>query len=251
MHTIVVIDDGSTDQTDEMIKTEFPEVVLLKGDGNLFWTAATNMGIKYALQHGADYIMTLNNDTVASINFIEKMVHWAKLKPEALLGALGLDIATKEPNYGGEIFNWVSGSSRILLNELKEQERFGLHMVSHFAGRGLLIPQKVFKSIGLFAEKKLPHYLADFDFTSQARRNGFHVYCNYDAHLYTYPEESSNRKLVNDKNIKNYLNHLFSIKGGANLRDFTHYALRNCPKSVLPIALVVGYVRRIGGYWFK
>ena len=250
-HTTIVVDDGSTDQTNEMIREEFPEVVVLKGNGNLFWTAATNMGIRYALEKGTDYIMTLNNDTIASDNFLEKMMHWAERKPDALLGALGLDIATRKPNYGGEIFNWMSGSSRVLLNELKEEEKIGLHRVSHFAGRGLLIPRKVFNVIGLFEERKLPHYLADFDFTCHAKRKGFEIYCNYDAHLYTYPEESSNRKLVKDKNLKNYLNHLFSIKGGANLRDFTFYAIRNCPKGILPIALLVGYIRRMGGYWLK
>jgi GT2 family glycosyltransferase len=164
---------------------------------------------------------------------------------------LGVDIKTGKPNYGGEIFNWVTGSSRFLLSEIKEQDRVGLHSVTHFPGRGLLIPRAVFDKIGLFNEKRLPHYLADYDFTSQAKRKGFEVYCNYDALLYTYPEESSNRALKKVKNLKNYFNHLFSIKGGANLKDFTFYAIRNCPKTILPLALVIGYARRVGGYWLK
>jgi GT2 family glycosyltransferase len=59
----LVVDDGSTDDTEEIIKREFPEVKVLKGDGNLWWTGATNMGIEYALKigHENDFILTLNS----------------------------------------------------------------------------------------------------------------------------------------------------------------------------------------------
>ena len=47
---VVIVDDGSTDGTAEMLREEFPELPVLKGDGNLWWTASVNMGIKYALE---------------------------------------------------------------------------------------------------------------------------------------------------------------------------------------------------------
>ena len=40
----IVVDDGSTDGTDIMISQEFPDVVVMRGDGNLWWTEATNWG---------------------------------------------------------------------------------------------------------------------------------------------------------------------------------------------------------------
>ena len=76
----VIIDDGSTDGTAEMLAKEFPEVHVIKGDGNLWWAAATNLGVKYALKNDADFILTLNNDTIASENYLEKMVYWAEKK---------------------------------------------------------------------------------------------------------------------------------------------------------------------------
>lgn len=247
-HQVIIVDDGSTDGTYEMLRREFPEVTVIRGSGNLYWTAAVNMGIRHALKGDAQYIMTLNNDTVAAVDFIEKMLWWTERYPTALLGALDVDFATLQPYYGGEVIHRIWNTSRHLLDELDPNEQKGLHEVSLFPGRGLLIPRAVFEVAGLFEEKKLPHYMADYDFTVMARRHGFKIYCNYDAHLFTYPEEGGDHKIRNNKSLKNYFNHLFDIKGGGNLKNFTIYTLRNSPPVLVPVHLVKGYVQRIFGY---
>lgn len=250
-HKVVIVDDGSTDGTKEMLQTEFPEVIVVEGDGNLFWTAAINLGIRHALELGADYIFTLNNDTIAAPDLLEKMLLWAERTPDALLGAFDIVAKTMKPHYGGEVVIWRWDKSRFLLDELKPDEQHGIHEVSLFPGRGLLIPRKVFDKIGFFEEKLLPHYMADYDFTHLARRNGFKIYCNYDAKVYTYPEESGNHLIQKSKTWRNYYNHLFSIRGGSNLKNYTIYIWRNCPWQEMPMSLFVGYMRRIVGFWLK
>jgi len=247
----IIVDDGSTDGTKEMLSLEFPDVIVLSGDGNLFWTAAINVGIRHALSIGAEYVLTLNNDTIATPDFLKNIVHGAIEKPNALIGALDIDAATHKPYYGGEIINWKLSKSVYLLDTLKAEEQRGLHEVSLYPARGLLIPRKVFETIGLFEERMLPHYMADYDFTHQAIRHGFEVYCNYDAKLFTYPEEGGDHKIRKNKTLKSYLNHLFGLKGGGNLKNFTIYTIRNCPLKFMVPSLLTGYVRRIGGFWLK
>ncbi|MHA6249947.1 glycosyltransferase family 2 protein [Pontibacter sp. CAU 1760] len=250
-YKVIVVDDGSTDGTAEMLRQDFPEVTVLKTEGNLFWTASVNLGIRHALQSGASYVMTLNNDLEVAPDFIQNTYKWIAAKPDAIIGALEMDAATRKPAYGGEIIDFKTNSVRHVLQELPKEQQVGLHQVSQLPGRGLLIPKAVFEKIGLFDQDRFPHYVADYDFTHTALRHGFELYCNYDARLYTYPEESGERKNRQNKSIKNFYNHLFDIKGGGNLRDFTRFTLKNCPPPYIPYYLANGYARRIIGYLVK
>lgn len=249
--TVVIVDDGSTDGTAQMIEDEFPGTILLKEEGDLWWAEATNVGIRYALENNASYILTLNDDTLPEEDFMEKMVFWAQKKPRALLGALQVDEKTKKIVYGGELRSWMFGKYTLLANTLGESERHGLHEVSQFPGRGLLIPIEVFKTIGLYDSKNFPQTVADLDFTHRAVHNGYEIYCNYDAKINIYPDESATSKIFTNKSLPNYFKHLFSIKGGGNLIFFSKCAWKNCPKQYLPSFLFVGIMKRLIGYFVK
>ena len=179
----------------------------------------------------------------------EKMLFWARQKPEALLGALAIDAKTHKIIYAGEKINWRSCSYEPLRINIDFSRLKGIHEITHFPGRGLLIPAKVFEKIGLYDEVHFPHYAADYDFTHRAIRAGFKVYCNYEAKLSIFPNASGGVELRKTRSARNYYQHLFGIKGAANLKVFTYYALRNCPRRYLPFFLTQGYVRRILGYW--
>ena len=227
---IVVVDNGSTDGTSDVISTSFSDVTLLKGHDNLWWSGAVNLGIKYALKKGFEHIVLLNNDTEVMPDYIEKMIYWAERKPTALFSSMVYDITTGEPFFVGSRRDWRHGKDEALIKKIPKEEFHGLIDVTHLPGRGLWIPAIVFNKIGLFDAKNFPQKAADSDFTIHANRRGFPLFCNCDAKLYGYTEEVTGADYTKKFSFKNYYKHLTAIDGGANIIVMWRYIMKNCPR---------------------
>src|SRR5579864_28471 len=68
---IIVVDNASSTPL-TVAKSE--NAVLLRSDINMGFTGGYNLGIQYALEHGADYILLLNNDTLVDKNLLIEML---------------------------------------------------------------------------------------------------------------------------------------------------------------------------------
>ena len=73
IHTIVV-DNSSNDGTIEYIEKNYPEISLIKSDKNLGFGQGNNLGIRYALEKNADYVLLLNQDAWIESNSIAEMI---------------------------------------------------------------------------------------------------------------------------------------------------------------------------------
>lgn len=70
----VIIDNLSTDGTRDYIPSHYPEVVLLPQDRNLGFGQGNNVGIRYALEHEADYVLLLNQDAYIHSDSLQLML---------------------------------------------------------------------------------------------------------------------------------------------------------------------------------
>ncbi len=79
---IIVIDNASADDTVKFIKDKYPEIILFESDKNLGFGKANNIGIKYALDHNADFVFLLNQDAWIEVNTLEELIRVSILNPE-------------------------------------------------------------------------------------------------------------------------------------------------------------------------
>src|SRR3989338_4064797 len=84
-YKIVVVDNGSQDGSVDFLKTRFPEVFLISNKRNMGFAEGNNIGVKYAVSQGADYVLLLNNDTVVDKNFLNELVETAENNKESVL----------------------------------------------------------------------------------------------------------------------------------------------------------------------
>jgi len=81
--SVVVVDNGSTDGTVDYIRCRYPEIVVLQQNENLGFAKANNIGMRYALDHGADYVFLLNQDAwINEKNTISELVRISKENPQ-------------------------------------------------------------------------------------------------------------------------------------------------------------------------
>ena len=71
------MDNGSTDDSVARIRTAHPDILLLESNKNLGFAGGNNIGIRYALTHGAEYVWLLNNDTKPAPNALNALVNKA------------------------------------------------------------------------------------------------------------------------------------------------------------------------------
>lgn len=81
-HTLVVVDNGSVDNSVELVETNFPDAVLLKNPVNLGFAGGVNTGIRYALKENFDAIALFNNDAQADQKWLEYLVQNLEDYPE-------------------------------------------------------------------------------------------------------------------------------------------------------------------------
>lgn len=186
---IVMVDDGSTDGTSEAVGKYFPEVQIVPGDGNLWYTEGTNVGIRAALKHKPDYIMLMNDDQVFDSECLQYMVETAEKNPRSVVGAILLlwdqphKIFQVSPEWGTFAGGWRHWVHQTIWTIPDKPWK-----VDIIVGNCQLVPREAFEECGLLNSKKMP-MLGDAEFTPRLRKNGFTLLIEPRARVFCQPND--------------------------------------------------------------
>ncbi len=183
---IIVVDNGSTDNSIPLIEKDFPGVQLIKLGINKGFAGGVNVGIKESIDKGYEYIALFNNDAIADSHWVEKLVKTAKNHPKAgiVTGKL-MALDKKHFDSTGEFFHiWGVPSPRGRL-EVDKGQYNQPSSVFGATGGASLYKASLFKDIGFFDESFFMYY-EDTDISFRAQLAGWTVYYNPKAVAYHY-----------------------------------------------------------------
>ncbi|WP_446809605.1 glycosyltransferase family 2 protein [Methylomonas sp. 2BW1-5-20] len=250
--TVVICDHGSTDRSTDHIRKAFPDVVVLNADSSLWWTGAMNRCVEYVLQHAAeqDFLLTLNNDTELPLDYLAELTAQSIKYPHAVLTSVIHDIETGERVKEGYRQSWLGAKDRAVTFEKHhlpgDENVIAVTLVS---GRGTLFPIEVFRKVGLYDERHLPHYFADYDYSHKAQRAGYSIYVCKTCRVFSYVAATGMTTVRDRFSLKSFIGFLTNIKSPANLKARWWYGWNNCPKLLFPSYIVLDVIRLIGGYF--
>ncbi len=182
----IVVDNHSQDGSIEKLRSWFPEVVILETKRNLGFAGGVNVGIRYALAHGADWVLLLNNDAMVAPDLLEKLLSVAAKDPR--IGVVAPQIFySDEPSH-----RWSIGSRRSPLTLAPRDfgpgraERANWtkpRPVDYVLGCAMLVRSRVFQEVGLFDEGYFFYY-EDLDFSLRVQQAGYQLWVCPDAHVW-------------------------------------------------------------------
>jgi GT2 family glycosyltransferase len=253
----VVVVDGSTDGTIEMLKESYPDVIIVKGDGSWWYTKSMNEGFKKALEYSPDFILTLNDDIELDKNHIHNMLKAHKKVPNgSILGSISFLNGNRNLLYscGSRYKNkWFNSIERYmpLFTEIEPKSLEGIIKPSVILpGRGMFIPKDTLKKLGGF-DNKFKQYHSDGDFCLRAHKKNFGVYVVWDAIIYVNMEKTSSSSSFIKTSFVAFVKSFFYDKSRLYLPSKSRFIWRHNKKAFWPVKMLIYILAAFKNYFLN
>lgn len=177
--TILVVDNGSTNDSVARIKASRPDILLLESGKNLGFAAGNNIGIRHAIASDSQFVWLLNNDTRPASDALTALV--SKAKTDDRIGAVGsvcyyADSPATVEAWGGARINLWIGYGR---NSTEPREDGWFHSLN---GTSILVSIAAIKDAGLLDEGFFL-YWEDTEFCLRLRKRGWRIAAAADSRI--------------------------------------------------------------------
>lgn len=159
---VVVVDNASNDGTIDYIRENYPEIHLIESKENLGFGRANNIGMRYALDHGCDYVFLLNQDAWVEPDTFEKLINIQLSKPEyGILSPIHLNAEKTRIEKG--LINYLDDrriTDKFLFEDLYFERLKEVYETKYVNAAAWLLPKKTLEIVGGF-DPVFTHYGED------------------------------------------------------------------------------------------
>jgi GT2 family glycosyltransferase len=177
---VVLIDNGSKDGSGERIHKDFPAVTYAHLERNLGFAGGNNAGIRMALDGGADYILLLNNDTIADPGCIEPLIAYDREHPDtgAQCGKIYFFDEPKKIWFAGGGLDPEKGLGvHVGIHQVDDGSYDAIREMDYATGCMLFVRRSVMEQTGVLDESMFA-YFEDADWCLRARKLGLKIIYN-------------------------------------------------------------------------
>lgn len=184
-HRVLVVDNGSADDSVARIAAAYPAVEILQTGANLGYAGGNNAGIRKALEDGAEYLFVLNNDVTLAPDCLVALVEAAEGQPRVgVVGGLVYDLEAPQRIQSAGMHLKANGDSDHRGEGQQEAGQFaGAEEVDAVKGCAMLVSREAIAAAGVLDERYFM-YLEEVDWCQRIRRAGYAVLFAPAAHIW-------------------------------------------------------------------
>jgi GT2 family glycosyltransferase len=176
-YQVIVLDNGSVDETIETVKRDYPWVTLIENGANLGFCRGNNVGLRYVLEQGFDYVLLLNSDTMVLPNLLSELV--AVMQSDPKIGIAGAkNLLMENPSYTWGKYGKVTWGPMLVKTMGRYQPDWNLQEppqdVDWVIANGCLVSRQALHEVGVFDED-FWQCNEDVDWSYRARNAGYRV----------------------------------------------------------------------------
>jgi GT2 family glycosyltransferase len=175
--TPVVVDNASQDDTVAALRARHPDLTMIENSRNLGYAGGNNVGIRWALAHGADYVQIINSDTEVTPEMTSELVRVAESDPRiAVVGCR--NVLMEDPTHLWGAYSTLTYGPFLVRSDgagAADGPRWhGVRDVDAVIGNGYLWRRAALEDVGLLDESFFGYH-EDVEWCARARGAGWRV----------------------------------------------------------------------------